>query len=346
MRRTVLLLATAIMAGTTIHAAAAQSRAEQIRERLDDANRWRGHVMVVAHRTGWKENGRTRFAEDSVAAIRHSVALGAEMVELDVRKSADGALVIVHDSWLNRTTTCTGEVAKTTLAELKRCHLVIEDTGEVTDETVPTLKDVLRAAKDDILVNIDNKLGPEILPEIAREAREIGVSRQIVMKANLWNQERIDRFKRLMARMDGGIVFMPIFADDAVGDAGFIRHATKAFSAPAAELIDWHADDEPVTRDGGALFSAKVRAAAIAGNWHIWADTYAIVNKPDGMLSGGRGDAMALAEGNGDAVYGFWVDRGATMIQTDEPKAAIAWLEKHGRRIPYDDEAPVLATRQ
>ena len=42
--------------------------------------------------------------------------------------------------------------------------------------------------------------------------------------------------------------------------------------------------------------------------------------------------------------YGFWVDRGATIIQTDEPKAAIEWLEVNGYRVPYADEPlPVAA---
>ena len=37
-----------------------------------------------------------------------------------------------------------------------------------------------------------------------------------------------------------------------------------------------------------------------------------------------------------EEAYGFWVDHGATIIQTDEPKAAIEWLEANGYRVPYD----------
>jgi glycerophosphoryl diester phosphodiesterase len=33
--------------------------------------------------------------------------------------------------------------------------------------------------------------------------------------------------------------------------------------------------------------------------------------------------------------WGFWADRGATIIQTDEPKAAIDWLAANGYRVPY-----------
>ena len=128
-----------------------------------------------------------------------------------------------------------------------------------------------------------------------------------------------------------------IIADDAVRDAKFVEAATTAFSADAAELIAWHRGGEPMTSDGGPLFGTKARAVATRGDWHLWVNTYAIVNKPAGMLSGGRGDQLATAAGLPGEAFGFWVDRGATIIQTDEPKAAIEWLEANGFRVPYPD---------
>lgn len=337
MRWTVPILSAFVLAASAAGGHAADTtRAAQILDRFEHANRWRNHVMVVAHRTGWKENGRMRFAEDSLTALRNSIALGAEMVELDVRKTSDGKLVVMHDSWLNRTTTCKGEVAKTSFANVRRCHLVIEGQGIVTEEVVPTLKEALLASKDKILVNIDNKLDSSVLPEIAEEARALGMANQIVMKENVWNARRIAETKAVLSKVGDDVPFMPILADDAVHDPAFMAAATKAFSAPAAELIDWHKDDAPMTQRGGPLFSARARAASVAGNWHMWADTYAIVNKPSGMLAGGRGDELAVLANQPEETYGFWVDRGATIIQTDEPKAAIAWLAAHGYRIPYD----------
>ena len=49
----------------------------------------------------------------------------------------------------------------------------------------------------------------------------------------------------------------------------------------------------------------------------------------------GLDGSMVLADVPGEA-FGFWVDRGATIIQTDEPRAAIEWLTANGYRIPYD----------
>ncbi|WP_406871493.1 glycerophosphodiester phosphodiesterase family protein [Aminobacter sp. P9b] len=315
----------------------AGSGVEQILERYENANRWRDHVMVVAHRGGGLEAGKTRYPENSIASIRGVIALGAEMVEIDIRRSKDGELIVMHDSWLDRTTNCKGEVIARTLDELRHCRLVVEGTGAVTAESVPTLREMLEATKGKILVNLDNKLETADLADMVALARAMGMEEQVVVKANLWSAERVTSVKQTMSQVGSGFQFMPIIADDAVRDAGFIESAGRAFSARAVEMITWRGEAEEMTASGGPLFSAKVKAAAIRDNWHIWVDTHAIVNKPGGFLSGGRGDELAVAAGFPNEVFGFWAERGATMIQTDEPRAAIEWLSANGYRVPYAD---------
>ncbi len=315
------------------------SRIGEIRERLENANRWRDHVMVVAHRGGGMEGDRRSHPENSVAGVRSAIDLGVEMVELDIQKSSDGEFVVFHDSWLDRSSTCKGQLAHRTLAELRQCRLVIAGTGAVTDEPIPTLREMLAVTRDRIFVNIDNKLDIEALPAIVAVAREMGMADQIVIKRNLWNADKIAEMTGVLERTGGGAIFMPIIADDAVRDPKFLETATRAFSADAVELIAWHKAGEPMTSDGGPLFGAKARAVAARGDWHLWVNTYAIVNKPAGMLSGGRGDQLATTASMPREAYGFWVDRGATIIQTDEPTAAIEWLTANGFRVPYRQDA-------
>ncbi len=319
------------------------TRIDEIRERLLNANRWRDHVMVVAHRGGGMEGERNSHPENSIAAILNSIGLGVEMVELDVQKSSDGELVVFHDSWLDRSSNCTGELAKRTLAELRQCRLVIAGTGLATGDSIPTLREMLSVTKDRVFVNIDNKLDVEALPGIVAVAHELGMADQIVIKRNLWNGEKIAEMRDILART-GEAIFMPIIADDAVRDPGFLEVATRAVSADAVELIAWHKGGEPMTSDGGPLFGARARAVAVRGDWHLWVNTYAIVNKPAGMLSGGRGDQLATAASLPGDAYGFWVDRGATIIQTDEPEAAIKWLDANGFRVPYAASGAPVAT--
>lgn len=336
MRKALISIAIALSATLLSTASHAEgSRVEQIRERLQNANRWRDHVMVVAHRGGGLADARMHFPENSIAAVEASIAAGAEMVELDIQQSKDGEFVVFHDSWLDRSSTCKGRLVERTLAELMQCRLVIEGTGQATAEPIPSLRDMLAVTRDRIFINIDNKLDVDALPGIVAVARELGMADQLVVKANLWNDDRIALMKTVLERTGDGVVFMPIIADDAVRDPKFLETATRAFSADAAELISWRRPGEPITRDGGPLFGTRARAVAARGDWHLWVNTYTVVNKPAGLLSGGRGDELATLADVPEEAFGFWVDRGATIIQTDEPQAAIRWLEENGFRVPY-----------
>ncbi|MER9329215.1 glycerophosphodiester phosphodiesterase family protein [Mesorhizobium sp. M0488] len=331
-----LLLSTALAVSVT-QALAGETRASRILDRFEHANQWRDHVMVAAHRAGSMQAGKTLYAENSLAAVEGSIAMGAEIIEVDIRRSRDGEFVVMHDSWLDRTTTCKGEVAKRTLAELRRCRLVIEGTGIVTNETVSTLREMLIAAKGRILINLDNKLDVGDLSGMIAVARDLAMAEQVIVKENLWSSTRIATVKAAMDAIGVGFQFMPIIADDAVHDSGFAEAVDRAFSSRAIELINWRAGAEKLTETGGPLFSTRMRAAAVRGDWHIWADTYAIVNKPGGFLAGGRGDELAVQASLPREAWGFWADRGATIIQTDEPKAAIEWLAANGYRVPYGD---------
>jgi len=98
-------------------------------------------TRLAAHRGGaalWPENSRLAF--------RNAVGLGADYLEFDVHLSRDGEVVVIHDPTLDRTTTGTGPVKDRTLAELRALRLR-DRSGAVTDETVPTLDEVVTIAK-------------------------------------------------------------------------------------------------------------------------------------------------------------------------------------------------------
>ena len=206
--------------------------------------------------------GKTLYAENSIAAVEGSIAMGAEIVEVDIRRSKDGEFVIMHDSWLDRTTTCKGEVVNYTLAELRRCRLVVEGTGAVTGETVSTLREMLLATRDRILINLDNKLDVQALPGMIAVARDLGMAEQVIVKENLWNQQRIDTVKAALDAIGGGFQFMPIIADDAVHDAAFAEKVGKAFAPGAIELINWRAGAETLTQTRPVVPPACGRVSA------------------------------------------------------------------------------------
>ncbi|MDQ6434587.1 glycerophosphodiester phosphodiesterase family protein [Mesorhizobium sp. LHD-90] len=335
MRRPFIVMLLCLLATLPMPAAAQQGRTSQILDRFENANRWRDHVMVVAHRGGWKENGIIRWAENSRAGMRYAIGLGVEMVELDVRMSSDGKYVVMHDNGLERTTDCTGEVFARTVAELKTCHLKVEGSGEVTDETVPTLAEMLEVTKGQVLVNIDNKLGPDHIAGMVAVARGLGMEGEVVLKENIFSAARLAAVEAAVADAGPGFRFMPIIADDAVEDPRFVETVTRTFAADMVEMVAWRGERRLLPSEGGALFSARMRAVAARGDWHLWVNTYPIVNLPSGFTGRGRGDELAVQAGFPEEVFGFWAERGATVIQTDEPKAAIEWLEQNGMRQPY-----------
>jgi glycerophosphoryl diester phosphodiesterase len=103
-----------------------------------DCAREQGVTLLQAHRTG----DRPGAAENSIGAMQASLDDGALFMEMDVAKTADGVLVLMHDDTVDRTTNGTGAVSEMTYAEISELRLVDVD-GQVLDEGVPTFTDAL-----------------------------------------------------------------------------------------------------------------------------------------------------------------------------------------------------------
>jgi glycerophosphoryl diester phosphodiesterase len=103
---------------------------------------------VMAHR-----GGAALWPENTLHAFRGAAGLGVDVLEADVRATADGVLVLLHDSMVDRTTDGTGPVAVMTLAELKTldaAHQWTPDGGATyplrgQGITVPTVGELLQA---------------------------------------------------------------------------------------------------------------------------------------------------------------------------------------------------------
>src|SRR5690606_12685783 len=97
------------------------------------------------------------YPENTLHAFTRAHGLWhADMLELDVRATADGHCVVIHDPTVDRTTNATGDVASMTLAELKQldaAHHFTRDGGRTfplrgQGITVSTIDEVLHALPD------------------------------------------------------------------------------------------------------------------------------------------------------------------------------------------------------
>jgi len=104
--------------------------------------------------------------ENSTEAIERAAKAGAQMIEIDVRSASDGALVVMHDATIDRTTDGAGTVSDMTLAMLKRVKLKAEN-GDVTANQIPTLEEALLAGRGKIFYELDIKKGVDI-PALVR----------------------------------------------------------------------------------------------------------------------------------------------------------------------------------
>ncbi len=113
-------------------------------------------MKVMAHRGCWADGA----PEVSLAAIRACETLRPDFVEVDVRTTSDGELVLLHDDTVDRTTNGTGALADMTLAQLKALRLRAGEGGPdaaLTGERIPTLAEALEAARGHFTLQLDIK---------------------------------------------------------------------------------------------------------------------------------------------------------------------------------------------
>ena len=112
-------------------------------------------MLVIAHR------GASGHApENTLAAFRKAVALGAAFIETDLQLSRDARFVALHDPTVNRTTNGHGVVHDMPLTELRRLDAGSWFGSEFSGERIPTLEEILEfSKKNDVVFYLELKPG-------------------------------------------------------------------------------------------------------------------------------------------------------------------------------------------
>lgn len=129
---------------------------------------------VTAHRTGASES-----PENTLAGIRHCIAAGVPLIEMDPRRTTDGHYVLMHDATVDRTTDGTGSVDALTLDQIKALDASSPFPGWPYREEVPTLKQALLACRDRAIPVLDIKNGA-FLPDLIDIVRQVGMTDSVV----------------------------------------------------------------------------------------------------------------------------------------------------------------------
>jgi glycerophosphoryl diester phosphodiesterase len=122
--------------------------------------------LVVAHR-----GNRVASPENTVAALREAVDLGADAIEFDVRLTRDGIPVLMHDEELDRTTDARGRLSSYMLTELETVNAGARFPGaDGHHHPIPTLEDVLDTFRHTpMVIEVKERRAAEITERLVRK---------------------------------------------------------------------------------------------------------------------------------------------------------------------------------
>ncbi len=230
--------------------------------------------------------------ENTLAAYRAAIAMGADFVETDPRPTADDVIVNVHDTTVDRVANGTGEVETMTLAEVQSLTLRVDAfEGDFSCERIATLREVLETCRGRVHVLVDaNKtdrvdlLVGDILAADALDWAIFDTSSLAKIQEALAIEPRL----HVMPRVD----------------------SVEKLDEALATL----ADHPPVIIEinGGNL---QAIAAAIHKSGHR-------------VLHDVFGQDVAVYLGGDLSVYGQPYDEGADIAQSDRPELVLHYLER------------------
>lgn len=275
----------------------AQNHVEQIREKLINCDS--SSVIVVAHRGDWRN-----FPENSLEAIDNAIKMGVDIVELNVKRTKDGELILMHDRTLDRTTTGKGLVSENTLSDIRKLNLR-NGCNIRTIHKVPTLEEALLHAKGKIMINLDQ--ADLYFDQIYELMKKTGTTKQIIMKG----RKPVAEVKKQFGSYLEDVIYMPIVDLDVAGAEKQIEAFIKDMSPVAFELL--------FVKDTNLI--PKKLATTLNGRSLIWYNTLW------DTMAGGHDDDMSLQ--NPDSGYGYLIDTlGCRIIQTDRPAYLLDYLRK------------------
>ena len=133
--------------------------------------------IVISHR-----GNHLKVPENTVASVNEAIVAGADYVEIDLRTTRDGYLVINHDASVDRMTNGKGNVKDLTLEEIKSLKITNSNKSDTNIYRIPEFREILKACGNNINIYLDFKEADA--GETYRQIKEAGLEKQIVVYLN------------------------------------------------------------------------------------------------------------------------------------------------------------------
>jgi glycerophosphoryl diester phosphodiesterase len=178
--------------------------------------------LVIAHR-----GDSAHRPENTLASFESALTVGADLIELDIQRTRDGQVVVLHDGTLERTTDGRGKVFEKTLAEVKAVSAGYPERFEsrYASERVPTLPEALDLLKGRTRVMIEIKKesvtaedaddGIEAL--VVADVRRAGIAKDVVLIS--FERRALLRCRARAPEIRRGHLFYRAEPDDVVAGA-------------------------------------------------------------------------------------------------------------------------------
>lgn len=258
-------------------------------------------IQVTAHRGDWRN-----APENSLRAFQYAAQMGVDIVELDLKKTKDGVVVIMHDGTIDRTTNGKGKPADYTFEEIRKFGLR-NGIGRVTKNQIPTLKEVMLALKGTgVKVNLDKSY--DYYHEALAILKETGTVQQAIFKSEVPYADLKARYPNLI----DSIIYMPVVNLDKPEAKQIIVDYLKNMKPYAFEL-NFTKDTSAVLRDNKFITQTGAK---------VW------INSLWASLNAGHDDDTAVEDDNKKDSWDWIIAHGATIIQTDRPQLMLEYLRK------------------
>ncbi|MBE6580740.1 MAG: glycerophosphodiester phosphodiesterase family protein [Ruminococcaceae bacterium] len=263
------------------------------------------NMMLVAHRGFWGGNIPCNTVPAFDTALRH----GADMIEIDLDRTADGKLVIFHPGMEQALLGFSESIERLPFDFVKQLRYINIDNVP-TQFGIPTFDEILERYKDKCYINVDKFwTHPR---EISDAIRAHGMADQMVVKAKP-KKEMLDIVEEFCADMP----YMAIISDE------------KELELLKGRRLNFVGSEVLFREDTARVASAEFIKERHDKGEIVWCNS--IVYNYRTVIAADRTDDRAMC-GDPEGSWGWIADRGFDLMQTDMVLEAALFLEKTGRR--------------
>jgi len=195
-------------------------------------------LAAIAHR------GARKFApENTLPAFEKAIDMGMDFVEIDVRQTRDGHLVLSHDSTVDRMTDGEGRISEMALEELRSLNAAAGFQGNFAEARIPTLEETLEVCRGRIGIYLDLKEAP--VPAVVSTLDRYGMIDRTVVYSSIEVLRAIKETRPDLAVMPGPGRWLAV-----PGIAAAIVRGLPA-EVIDSNLVDWTRERVDEVHDAG-----------------------------------------------------------------------------------------------